>query len=386
MKKILLIAALPLLLTGCTSPSLFRDTDSPAVTSYVQGNPFPPSETLAVTGETPLNFRNQVGVWLPYMHFEDYMSGKTADEFRQAVHSMLDDYKAQDVNTVYFHAHPCGDAYYDSDIFPKGVYLDGDYDPLDIVTEEAHSLGISLHAWINPLRCQTQEQMDSLPDDFIIKKWLYDPECSCVKLVGSRYYLDPAYTEVTELVCRCAEEILEKYPVDGIHIDDYFYPSTDPEFDRTEFERSGSADLSLWRQKNCTRLVKSLCDTVKIHGDGFVFGISPQGNISADYETQYADVRLWSGSKDYCDYIVPQIYFGFKNAACPFEATLKQWEELTCGSEVSLIIGLAAYKTGKEDKWAGVAGQDEWINDPDIISRQTELVKQSSADGYALYY
>ena len=380
MKKILLITLLSLLLTGCARTQDMPE--NPPVTSYMQDTPFPLTTVTADNGA--INFTCQVGVWLPYMHFEDYMYQKSADEFRSAVHTMLEDYKSQEVNTVYFHVHPCGDAYYDSDIFPKGVYLDGDYDPLAIVTEEAHSLGMSLHAWINPLRCQTTEQMNALPDSFIIRQWADDPDCAFVKTVGERYYLDPSYPEVTDLVCRCAGEILEKYPVDGIHIDDYFYPTTDPDFDSREFAESGEADLSTWRLGNCTRLVKSLCDTV--HSYGRIFGISPQGNISANYETQYADVKLWAGNKEYCDYIVPQIYFGFRNAACPFEETLRQWEALADGSGVSLIIGLAAYKTGKEDKWAGLDGQNEWIDDPDIISRQTELVKQSSADGYALYY
>ena len=91
MKRILLIAALSLLITGCTSPADTHNS-APAVTSYVQDNPFPPSSTAALPGDTPLNYRNQVGVWLPYMHFEDYMFGKSADEFRSAVHAMLEDY------------------------------------------------------------------------------------------------------------------------------------------------------------------------------------------------------------------------------------------------------------------------------------------------------
>ena len=138
--------------------------------------------------------------------------------------------------------------------------------------------------------------------------------------------------------------------------------------------------------ENCTRFVKAIYDAVKSHDKRILFGISPQGNINANYTSQYADVKLWGGNKGYCDYIVPQIYFGFENSACPFDKTLEEWEILRGDSGVELIIGLAPYKLGKEDKWAGEFGEQEWIDTPDIISRQIELVNNSSADGYALYY
>jgi len=336
-------------------------------------------------GYSPINYSYQTGQWFPYMQYEEYMYGKSAEEFRNAVRDRFTQAKNNGINTVYLHIHPCGDAYYESDIFPKGVFLDGDYDPLAIMLEEAHKLGLSAHGWLNPLRCQTAQQMAELPDDFIIKKWTEDKEHPAAKLVGDRWYLDPSYSETAELLRSCVTELLENYELDGIHIDDYFYPTTDENFDKAEFQKSGRTDLAQWRLSNCTRLVRTLYDSVKSHDKRILFGISPQGNIEANYTSQYADVKLWTGSEGYCDYIVPQIYFGFENAACPFEPTLRRWEELRSDSPVKLIIGLAAYKQGKYDKWAGVSGENEWIDNPDIISRQSELVKSSSADGYALY-
>jgi hypothetical protein len=73
------------------------------------------------------------------------------------------------------------------------------------------------------------------------------------------------------------------------------------------------------------------------------------------------------------------------NETCPFEPTLRRWEQLTADSSVSLVVGLAEYKLGKEDVWAGETGRDEWVTSPDILERQTELVRSSSADGYAFY-
>ena len=332
----------------------------------------------------PLNYTEQVGLWLPYVGFPEYMQSRSEEQFRTGIQHILEDAAADGVNTVYFHVHPNGDAYYRSDIYPRGIYLDGDYDPLAIVIDEAHKRGISVHGWINPLRMQTDEEMRALPGDFIVKKWIASGS-PCVKNVNGRWYLAPYCRETVELLKETVSEIIGRYDVDGIHIDDYFYPTTDEEFDREAFEESGSSDLSQWRMDNVSRFVKAIYDTVKAADRRLIFGISPQGNIDADYGSQYADVRLWGGQHGYCDYIVPQIYFGFENETSPFLPTLAQWEELTEGSGVSLIIGLAAYKLGREDKWAGSSAELEWINDTDIINKQIEAVKESSADGYALY-
>lgn len=383
MKKITLLL-IPMILFSCSVPDTpVSDTPEVPVTSYVQD-----LDQLHIDipeGYQPVNYENQIGQWFPYMQYEEYMYDKTEEEFRSAVRERFTSAKNNGINTVYLHIHPCGDAYYKSDIFPVGVCLDGDYDPLAIMLDEAHDLKLSAHGWINPLRFQTTEQMTALPDNFIVKKWIEDPDCHIAKQVGSRWYLDPSYPETTELINACVLELLENYELDGIHIDDYFYPTADEDFDRMEFENSGSSDLAQWRISNCNRFVKGIYDTVKAYDSRILFGISPQGNIESDYSSQYADVRLWAGSEGYCDYIVPQIYFGFKNAACPFEPTLRRWEQLRGDTSVKLVIGLAAYKQGKEDKWAGQAGEREWIDNPDIISRQIELVLSSSADGYALY-
>jgi uncharacterized lipoprotein YddW (UPF0748 family) len=114
-----------------------------------------------------------------------------------------------------------------------------------------------------------------------------------------------------------------------------------------------------------------------------LFGISPQGNISMNYKSQFADVKLWASDIKYCDYMVPQIYFGFENENMPFEKALREWEDIT-SDEMKLIIGLAGYKVGEIDKWAGT-GKDEWVVNDDIIERQVKMVVDSSANGYAIY-
>ena len=378
MKKLIILAA-ALLLTGCVPHTDELPSDS--VTSVTSESIAPDS---GKSGYIPLNYTNQTAFWIPYMRFADIMQGKSEDEYRGAVAAMLSEAAEQGINTVYFHVHPNGDAYYSSELFPRGTYWDGSYDPLAIAIDEAHSRGISLHAWLNPLRMQTEEQMNELPESFIAKRWASSENCY-IMLIDGRWYLVPVYEEVRQLVSSAADEILTHYEVDGIHIDDYFYPTQEPSFDAEAFDTSGSADLGQWRRDNVTAMVKSLSDTVHAHGERLKFGISPQGNISADYDRLYADVGLWSSDNAYCDYIVPQIYFGFENETCPFEPTLRRWEELTAESGVSLIVGLAEYKLGREDVWAGDSGRDEWVTSPDILERQVELVKSSTADGYAFY-
>ena len=384
MKRILtIILALPLL-TACgqssSSPESVMPTEEAAYTEQT-------AEQFGIQpekGYVPLNYSYVKGEWLPYMRYEEMMSGRSADDFRSAFREYLTDAAGEGINTVYLHVHPCGDAYYRSEIFPAGAYLKGDYDPLEIMLGEAHALGISAHAWINPLRCQTVEQMQELPGDFIVKEWSDAPDCRIAKTVNGRWYLDPAYEETDRLLCRCIAEIIGNYDVDGIHIDDYFYPESDPSFDAEEFSVSGADDLSQWRLSNCTRMVRSMYDAVKAADSRVQFGISPQGSISGNYNSQFADVKLWCGSEGYCDYIAPQLYFGFRNESCPFAETLAMWEDMT-SDKVELVIGLGAYKLGKPDKWAGAAGESEWADEPDIIERQIALVGASSADGYALY-
>lgn len=368
---------LPLILAGCTLPEtapVAEDSPQTAPTEFAEEN-----------NCSVINYDNQTATWIPYMDFESIMYGKTAEEYAASVKKILENALDNGINTIYFHVHPNGDAYYDSEIYPKGTFLDGSYDPLQIFLDIAHSMGISVHAWLNPYRMQTEEQMKWLPDDFIVKKWINEGS-PMVKTVNGRWYLNPAYDEITELISRTADEILEKYCVDGIHIDDYFYPTTDTEFDLEAFEASGKNDLADWRRDNISAMVRSLYNTVKSHGNDLKFGISPQGNIDTDYNTQYADVELWTSTDGYADYIVPQIYYGFENQTCPFEATLRRWEEFAENSDVSLIIGLAEYKLGKYDQWAGLLGENEWIENPDIIEQQIEIVESSPiADGYALY-
>ncbi|MDE5946383.1 MAG: family 10 glycosylhydrolase, partial [Oscillospiraceae bacterium] len=243
----------------------------------------------------------------------------------------------------------------------------------------------SVHVWINPLRCQTAEEFKKISDEFITKKWFNEFEGEYIVNVDGRMWLNPAYSEVTELIVNGIIEIIKKYDADGIHIDDYFYPTVSEDFDAKPFSESGESDLSKWRIENINKLVSEIFSAIKDYDEDILFGISPQGNINQNYNSQFADVKKWCSEAGFCDYIVPQIYFGFKNDSCPFDEVFNQWYDMTKESDISLIIGLAVYKQGKEDKWAG-AGQNEWIDDPDVIKKQQDFISEYENVGFSLYY
>ncbi len=336
---------------------------------------------------TPLNYDKQYAMWFPSMDYKEILFNKSKEEFSKAVYERFSNAKEIGINTVYVHIRSHCDAYYNSRLFPRGEFFseNSDFDPLEIMIENAHSLGLSFHAWINPMRVQKTEQLEKMSSEYKVKQWFDDTEKNGIYIVNSEnlWYLNPAYSEVRSFISSGVFEIVENYKVDGIHIDDYFYPTVDENFDRPAFKQSGEENLQNWRLKNTSLMVSQIYSTINAVNPEILFGISPQGNIDTNYNSQYADVKKWASQKGYCDYIVPQLYYGFKNSTCPYENTLNEWCNFT--SSAKLISGVCTYKIGLEDKWAG-DGINEWITDNDITARQIEYaMKQENIDGIAVY-
>ena len=308
-----------------------------------------------------LNFDRQKAVWISYLEYDRIMKNADEASFTSSLGECFDNIAALGCNTVYSQVRAYGDAYYDSSLYPKGDRLTGDYDPLKIAVKLAHDRGLSIHAWINPMRLMTDSQMSGLGTDCVIGKWYNDSTKKGTYIVESsgRWYLSPAYSDTISLICDGIREILTGYDVDGIQIDDYFYPTTDESFDREAYSASGTAlALGDWRRETVTKMVRQMY--LAVH--------------SANY--------TWCGSTGYCDYICPQIYYGFENSSLPYAETVDSWAKLT-GDNISLVIGLAAYKSGTEDTYAR-DGKNEWLNSSDILSRQRDLTEIYSA-GYAFF-
>lgn len=344
-----------------------------------------PEEKPDINGNyTALNHSEVKGLWITYFELYPILFNKTAEEFSAGISEYYDNAKSIGINTVFVHVRPYGDALYNSDYYPWSKFCTGsigekpDFDPLEIMIEQAHKRGISFHAWINPMRCYNNEDIADVPDSFTIKKW-YNAATGQLVRVNDYWYLNPAYKEVRELIADGAAEIAEKYNVDGIHIDDYFYPTKDIYFDYDEYMQSDYDDLALFRQDNCSAMISDMYKAIHQANNSVLFGISPQGNITNDKEELYADVEKWCKNEGYCDYFAPQIYYGFENEIQPYTEVVDEWNELVSGTDKKLICGLAVYKIGNYDEWAG-SGSYEWINNTEMLKRQIEYAR--TADTY----
>lgn len=345
------------------------------------------------TSYNAFNYSVQKGIWISYLEYSSAMTNRSATEFREIIGEYFDNICSIGLNTVYVQARAFGDAYYKSEFFPTGDRYNGTigakmkYDPLEIMVEEAHSRGLSIHAWINPMRLMTDSQIKTLSDDYIVKKWYNENNGTYIVKSGDRWYLNPAYPEVEKLITDGITEIVSGYDVDGVQIDDYFYPTTDKSFDSTAYAESGTLkSLSEWRKDNINSMVKKMNRAVHKANPTALFGISPQGSIDNNYDELYADVKTWCSSSDYCDYILPQVYFGFENASLPYEDTIAEWSSMTSSGNVRLVIGLAGYKIGQTDNYAGKNGKNEWINNSDMLARQVSAAeKLSNYGGTAIF-
>ncbi len=366
-----------------TTPETTTTTTASAATTTTTATTTTQSVVSPVNGEVH-------GVWISYLEMSALLKGKSKSDFRKAVDKIYDNCVSIGINTVYVHARAFGDAFYESELFPATKYLSGTvgektgYDPYEILVDEAKKHGLSFHAWINPLRLCTAEDMLAVSSDYTIKKW-YNSEYKgkYIVNVSGTWYLNPAYSETIQLVCDGVKEIMKKYDVDGIHIDDYFYPTTEASFDYSAYTASGYSSLSSFRINNCNKLVKALYDTVHSCSSTAVFGASTQGSIENNINQLYADAESWCKG-GYIDYFAPQIYYGFDNSAQPYEKCTDTWVRMVKNTDVKLYIGLAVYKIGKEDTWAG-NGKWEWCNTETMLKRQTEYARKKGCDGIVLY-
>ena len=335
------------------------------------------NEATAVTSRLPLPSADDElrGVWLAYYEVASLYKS-TPSATKAAIDSAFDTCRDFGINTVFFHVRAYSDAYYDSAIFPQTAQtkalLSQGFDPLSYAIEAAHSRGMALHAWLNPYRVGKSE----------------NAVCTDTFVFDSKVYYSPASETVRKTLLAGIEEILENYNVDGIHFDDYFYPSGIPStvqsFDLGYTAKSGN--LADWRRAQVTAFVKRACTLTHALNPNARFGISPAGNVQSDRDTLYADVETWLSTPGCVDYLCPQIYYGFQNGASPFSETVRRWAALPRANGVKLYVGLAVYKAGLlEDPWAR-DGKTEWATGGDILARQVADVRRADGVfGFALF-
>ena len=300
--------------------------------SSVKTYAMPPREVRAVWVATI------GGIDWPREHFTEAAQKAWYDQ-------MLDTLQKLNINTVYFQVRPKADAFYDSPYEPWSQYVTGyrckapTYDVLKWVIDETHRRGMSFHAWINPYRVDQKQRPNgrfSQLDPKIPKNLVKD-----YRMV--RVY-NPAMPETRQRVCNIIADLLRKYDVDGIHLDDYFYPALvkgEKMRDEAEYRRFGKAFSSIadFRRAMVDSLIASMHDTIKAVRPDAVFSISPQGNYENNYNTMYADIEQWS-KRGWCDVIIPQLYWSTERWFLP----RLRWFTEHATVKTKLLIGYALYR------------------------------------------
>jgi uncharacterized lipoprotein YddW (UPF0748 family) len=290
------------------------------------------------------------------------------------------------MNAVIMQIRPATDAFYPSPYEPWSEWLSGIqgkppspyYDPLEFMITETHKRGMEFHAWCNPYRADFSIGKASIAPSHITRihpGWFLD--------YGGKKYFDPGNKEAQAFVVEVIRDITERYAVDAIHFDDYFYPYrvANAEFpDSISYQQhSNGLPKDDWRRSNVDSVIVALSRMIKQTKPWVKFGISPFGvwrNSSKDplgsatnagqtnYDDLYADILLWLRN-GWIDYVAPQLYWEFGHKAAPYEVLIDWWSKHTYGKHC--YIGLGIYRAGSNDAW----------KDSTLIPRQIELLRNT---------
>lgn len=334
------------------------------------------------------------GVWVSTVYNIDYPSaqGLSADALKSEADAILDNVAAMGLNTVFLQVRPSADALYQSNLFPWSRYVsgtagqapDGNFDVLAYWVDAAHSRGLQLHAWLNPYRITRdgQSELDALPETSPARQ---HPEW--VVEYDGNYYFNPGLPAVQQLVVDGAAEIARSYDVDGIHLDDYFYPGTDFN-DAAAYARYGGDfdDIGDWRRDNVNDLIAALDETLHQINPELSFGVSPAGiwdnkadnphgsatNGRSSYREIYCDSVEWI-KRGTVDYICPQLYWSIGYEIADFEILVDWWQDVVSTSDVALYIGIGAYRAAEAEPGDIWYGTDELERQLDLLDSSIDI-------------
>ena len=302
------------------------------------------------------------GAWLHVIGQSQWMN-KNVEQQKKYIVEQLDLLQQAGCNAVIFQVRPTADALYISELEPWSNWLTGKrgkapsplWDPMEFAIEEAHKRGMEFHAWLNPYRV-TSNAKETLPPDHLYHK---EPN-RFIKFNGQTFF-DPAYQENRDHICDVVKDIVTRYDVDGIHIDDYFYPYPANgkrfENDDVSFKKFGNGmERNEWRRHNVDLLIEQLYSTIKDEKDWVRFGVSPfgiwrnkkndsRGSESSglqNYDDLYADVLLWA-KNGWIDYLAPQLYWTLDMKAAPSRHLAQWWNDNANG--VDIYIGQDVQRT-----------------------------------------
>ena len=388
MQKILAALLVAMLLTGCM-PAVVLPVPSETEKADQEQDADQPGQAEEAEQSQAESFK---GVWVSTVLNLDYPSQRdlTESALKAEADEILDQAQRMGFNALIFQVRPAGDALYRSELFPWSKYLTGtqgkapenDFDPLQYFIDGAHARGMELHAWINPYRVTKRESGEpehdyaALADTNPAK---LHPDWVVEHSDGNLYY-DPGLPEVRELLIDGVMEIVRNYDVDGIHFDDYFYPSAEfDDADTYEQYKGDFTNIEDWRRNNVDILIRDLGAAIREADPDCAFGVSPFGiwanqggnplgsatTGSQSYYDHYADTRKWV-KNGWLSYIAPQLYWNIGHSAADYETLVSWWADTVLGTGVKLYIGHGAYRAGDSDPESPWYGVDE-------ITRQIEM-------------
>ena len=333
--------------------------------------------------KTPLADSNAYvkGVWFTYSEIDSMLS---SNDFKKEFKNAVSNLSKLKITDAFIHIRAFGDSLYKSDYFPLCEKVEKyDFDVFEYMIENCHNAGIRVHAWINPYRIRlANTDTSSLPQSGTVYNWLNDEDIENDNniCISNGIYLNPASAQSRRLVIDGVREAALNYNIDGIHFDDYFYPTTDIEFDKSSYEQyvaenSSPLSLEFWRRANVNALISGCYTAIKFIDKEIIFSISPAASVGKNYSEYYADVSAWV-TAGCVDWIIPQIYFGFEYPVkeyC-FEELLAIWKNTIASYDTRLIIGLAAYKVGTTQE----PDNTEWCKYDDILFRQSEICQNDN--------
>jgi uncharacterized lipoprotein YddW (UPF0748 family) len=311
------------------------------------------------------------GAWMATVANIDWPSFKNLSTVQQQTEfiRLLDMHKRNGLNAVVVQIRPAADAFYESPYEPWSEFLTGVqgkapdpyYDPLKFMVEETHKRNMEFHAWLNPYRAVFNTRTSTVASSHPTRKhpeWFVDYGDAA----GTTRYFDPGLPEVRNFVTEVVRDIVRRYDVDGIHMDDYFYPypvggKSFP--DHKSYAKYGNGmEKDAWRRSNCDSIIVMLNKAIKEEKPQVKFGISPFGvwrNQSKDpegsdtqagitnYDDLYADILLWL-EEGWIDYVAPQLYWSIGHSKADFITLLNWWAERTYGRHC--YIGVSVFETG----------------------------------------
>lgn len=364
--------------------------------------PTVPSPTIpAVPGAK--NSKAMKGAWVSTVYNLDWPSTSSAgnaDKQRKEFDTLLDKLKAAGFNSVFVQVRPSGDALYASQLVPWSKVLTGTqgkepgYDPLAYMVSSAHSRGMQLHAWFNPFRATTDATdatIKGLAANHVAKlhpDWIVKAE--------NKLYINPGVPEARQHIIDTVMEVVRGYDIDGVHLDDYFYPSNVTFADDAAFKAyntQGILSKGDWRRDNINQFIQRLGQEIHAAKPSVSYGVSPFGvwrnkkmdstgsdttaGVSA-YDDMYADVRTWI-QKGWIDYVAPQVYWSLSFNAARYDKLVDWWVKEVAGTNVKLYIGLASYKVGDTKQTA------EWQSGDQIINQLKYNEKYDEVAGSILF-